>query len=575
MKRQKNIRKLSIKWQILIPASFAISILCILISVSTYRNMEKGMVGMGVHIATMAAQFSLDAVDGDVLRNLQVGCDDTMEYRDIQKSLSEIQDKYNIAYLYTLYTDGTTVYYGIDADNTENHSVYGEICEIPYENLEDTFHGNSCIMDYIDKTEYGDLISVYLPIYDSDGIVVGIIGSDYNAAGVSEWLDINTKNLCLVSLGGLVITIIILHLIVNKILRGLNKVNQKLDELVNNEGDLTQKIEIKTGDELELIATNVNKLLEYIRIIMLQINKNSVDLKQSSKKMVEDLENVNDTVTNISSLMEQMSAAMEETSASLNQVNESIATVSSSVEMISGNADVGSESMSEVMEKAEKIYIHAVEEQKEAEELAQTIIKDMNDKIERSRDVEKINSLTKNILDISSQTNLLALNASIEAARAGEAGRGFSVVAEEIRKLAETSAENAGKIQTVSKEVIVAVNDLGKAAEDLLKFIEEKAMAGYVKLLSTSENYRDDVGEINQIMVTFAEESIDIRESMDNIKEAINAINIAVEESTKGITDVAEDAVNLANNVTNIDNESNLNFAIADNLNYEVNKFKV
>ena len=124
----------------------------------------------------------------------------------------------------------------------------------------------------------------------------------------------------------------------------------------------------------------------------------------------------------------------------------------------------------------------------------------VNEKIEKSKAVEEISVLTDNIIGITEQTNLLSLNASIEAARAGEAGRGFAVVADEIGKLAANSAETAGKIQKVSVKVIEAVNELTQKAETMLHFMDETAMEGYEKLLETSQNYRNDIADLNRRM---------------------------------------------------------------------------
>ena len=199
----------------------------------------------------------------------------------------------------------------------------------------------------------------------------------------------------------------------------------------------------------------------------------------------------------------------------------------------------------------------------------------VNQKIEQSKAVEQISQLTAEIISITDQTNLLALNASIEAARAGEAGIGFAVVADEIGKLATDSAEAAGEISRVSAVVINAVDELAKEAEEMLTFMEETAMGGYEKLLETSKEYRSNVGEMNSMMQNFAEQSQQLRENVDNIKEAIEAVNIAVEESTRGVTNVAETSVNLTSSVSDIESEAGTNMEIADQLNTEVNKFKI
>lgn len=114
-------------------------------------------------------------------------------------------------------------------------------------------------------TDMAMSFSVYMPIKNSDGAIVGVLGYDYNASGVVEKLGAITKQIILIAVICLVAALLILSIIVGRIMRSLRRVDQKIYDLVHNEGDLTQKLEINTGDELELIANNVNALLEHIR----------------------------------------------------------------------------------------------------------------------------------------------------------------------------------------------------------------------------------------------------------------------------------------------------------------------
>lgn len=490
-------------------------------------------------------------------------------------SLRNVQQKYNIEYLYLLYTDGNKVYYMMDTDTSELQAHYGQEFEKSYEQLAAAFGGEEIAQEYIDRTEYGNLISVYRPITNSSGEVVAVIGSDFNANNIISKLNECTRNVIVVAIICLIISVALMGITVESICKNLRTVNQKVYDLVHSEGDLTQKLNIHTGDELELIAENINKLLEHIRGIMFNISNNSVQLTDSSKKVVGNLSSAEMNVTDVSATMEEMSAAMEETSASLNQVNSSIISVYDAVESIFQSADEGKSAADEVMTKAADIYEKAVSEQEHARELAQEMANAVNEKIEKSKAVEEITTLTTNIISITEQTNLLSLNASIEAARAGEAGRGFAVVADEIGKLAANSAETAAQIQRVSVEVVDAVNDLAKKAEEMLTFMDETAMAGYEKLLETSGSYRSDVGDMNQMMVRFANESEQIRDSIDQIKEAVSAVSIAVEESAQGVTNVTEMSVDLTTSMGDIGNEASSNMDIANQLNAEVGKFKL
>lgn len=561
--------------KILIPVNLLLLVVCLILGISSYRRIADGMVEMGVEEADMAATVALEAIDGDLAKNVKEGSEGSENYQSLLTIMRDIQQKCGIAFLYTLYTDGKQVYYGVDTDDTENQNAAGAGFEVSYQELADVFQGEEYVQDYIDSTEDGDLVSVYKPIQDSEGKIVGILGCDYDASPVVARLHSTLQQVIWTTVICLVVSLVLLNVIVNRIIRKLRMVEGKLYDLVHNKGDLTQKLDITTGDELELIANNVNELLEHIRSIMLHIANNSTQLTGSSKDMVENLSGAEMNITDVSSTMEEMSAAMEETSASLTQITESVGEIYQATERISSQANVGRDSSSQIMEKAAQIYSEVKAAQQRAKELAQDMASAVNEKIEQSRKVEEINALTENILSITDQTNLLALNASIEAARAGEAGKGFAVVAGEIGKLATDSAGAATQIQEVSDQVIDTVNELAEKAEEMLQFMNETAMQGYEQLLETSADYRNDVGSMNEMMQEFAEKSGQLKNNIDAIKETIDAVNIAVEESTQGIVNVTDVSINLTAQVGNIGGEANANMDIANQLNTEVNKFKL
>lgn len=572
---KQKTRKAGVRVKILLPSSLLIIAICLVMGVSIFIHMEESMVKLGLEQADMAAALAVKQLDGDMVALIGKGSEGKEEYQKLLAQMRELREDCGVAFMYTLYTDGKQVYYGVDTDDTSGQSSPGEVFEVSYEELRDVFQGKEYVQDYIDHTQDGDLVSVYQPVLDSSGTVAAVLGCDYDAAHVVSAL--NEARRWVIGLGVicLVFSIICLNIIVGRIMRSLRVVDKKIYELVHNKGDLTQKLEIRSGDEMELIAENVNALLEFIRQIMLNISNNSQNLAKSSEHVVKNLFAAEGNITDISATMEQMSAAMEETSSSLGHVHAAIEEIYNTIEGISQRADREKDSSKKIHEKAKEVYEAAVISRKNAKEQAEQMISSVNGKIEKSRAVEEIGRLTANIISITGQTNLLALNASIEAARAGEAGKGFAVVADEIGKLATDSAKAAGEIQTVSKNVTDAVNDLSREAEHMLKFMEEVAMGGYEKLLETSGNYQRDVESMTDTMRKFAAESRQLRENIDSIKETASMLNEVVEDNAKGVVNVAERSTELTVSMRDISAQADANMAVSGQLNEEVAKFKL
>lgn len=566
-------RRLTIRAKILIPSIIIVVLVCGLMGYNSYTRFEKSMVRMGVEEADMAATIVADSLDAKLVYKVTVGSEGTQVYQNLQGDLRKKQKACGIAFLYTLYTDGKKVYYGVDSD--EDAAKVGDEFADSYAELEPVFGGKEYIQDYIDHTEDGDLITVYKPIEDNAGKVVAILGCDYDASSITA--ELQKAVVQTLQIGGicLILAILILTIIVSRITKGLMQVNAKIYDLVHNEGDLTQKLDVRSGDELELIAGNVNELLAYIRKIMIGISSGSMRLMSSSRKMVDHLSSADESITDVSATMQEMSAAMEETTSSLNQITEAIDEIYSSVERIAGSADAGKVSSQEMESRASGANDAAAEGEKKANIETEKMAASLKEKIAKSKSVEQIEILTSNIIEITEQTNLLALNASIEAARAGEAGRGFAVVADEIGKLAGNSADAAAKIRQVSAEVIQAVDELAEGSQQMIEFVRNSTEEGFGGLVATSENYATDANAMRAMMEQFAQTAEELRSTMDGIRESISAVNIAVEESAKGIAGVSESSVQLTGNVNDIQSEASDNNGIAEDLATEVGKFKL
>lgn len=563
-----------IKTKIIVPSTIILICVCVCMAFIFKYQMEKDMISTGGQVAEYIANRAISAIDGNLVEKIPENGEGSAPYNAVRNAIAPVIEGAPVDDMYILYSDGENVYYMLNMKD-ENPVALNADYSKDYNDLKEVFGGETLYADKILKTDRTAIITVYVPIYDRTGEQVGILGCDYKADSVVSAVDQTMKSVIINGIICVVLSFLLFQIIISRITKNLSDVDQCICNIVNSHGDLTRVIEVHTKDEVETIARHVNELLGYIRNIMLNISNNSMNLNDSSENVVANLRGAQESVLEVSATMEEMNATMENTVVSINQIKESVDEVDDFIVQINGQATDGGELSEEICQSAKMLQNKAVQEQQDARKQAQILSENVYAKIRESKEVEKIKNLTADIINITNQTNLLSLNASIEAARAGEAGRGFSVVATEIGKLAADSAVAAEQIQIVSAGVLNAVNELADEASRMLQFVDEVAMQGYSELVQTSEEYNADAAKLDDIMKSFERQSDRLRNNMNNIRQMMESINVSVEENARGVNRIAEISADITENVSDIGERAKDNKKIAVELGKEVEKFKL
>ena len=397
------------------------------------------------------------------------------------------------------------------------------------------------------------------------------------AVGVNSVQEI--QDLALVINVIIMIMVVIIFIVINRsVVTPVNKATKKVNEIIagieQGEGNLTERLEVKSQDEIGQLSSGINRFLDQLQGIMVKLRSGSEGMNLQVNNIESSIVTSESNASDVSATMQQMSAGMEEISATLDTIASGSRNMLESVQGMKDLAKEGVNVTDEIKVKAEGIRQDAMDSKTNTIAMIDENKKTLEVAVENSRNVDKINELTNDILGIANQTNLLALNASIEAARAGEAGRGFAVVADEIRELAERSKNTANNIQDISVLVTEAVKDLASNADGMLEFIDGTVLADYDKLVDVANQYYADADQLDGMMDVIDDKSLELEQNIMNINEGIDGINTAVEESAQGVTMVADNASHLVEMLGSIRNDAQSNRAISDELSTEVSQFK-
>ena len=306
----------------------------------------------------------------------------------------------------------------------------------------------------------------------------------------------------------------------------------------------------KQKDEIGNMATKIHLMRKKLREMM-------GDLQQTQQVLEGNAEDLNHLMKQNSAYAEDNSAAtqnlaagMEETSANAAHIVESVGIMRESSDNIQRLAEDGEKNSGQIQERAGEMERISTESRHKTDQMYAVMKQKTDAAVEQAKSVQKINALTDNIKQISSQTNLLALNANIEAARAGEAGRGFAVVASEIGNLATQTLDTVSTIDEIVGEVNSSVSNMTECLTTIMEFLEQTVLGDYEHFAQVGEQYHADADTFQQIMQQTKEAVDALEQHIGEISSTVSEINSMVEQSTDGISGIAEKSGSTQNLVT-------------------------
>ncbi|SHR23292.1 cyclase [Mycobacteroides abscessus subsp. abscessus] len=501
------------------------------ISFQTSKNVITSSLG---DQALSITENAVKVIDLDQYGEISIDSGETDYYFELRDRLNEIRETNGLVYLYTMgrqeKNEEFEYYYMVDGmlqDASALGDVEGGVDDYPL--LVKAFEtGESQVGELTYSEEYGALVSAYIPIKSDSGELIGILGADLDASLVYSSLEASKIKLVWMTVGIVLLSILLISIATVSLVNPLKHLAQKV-ELVGK-GDLTVTIESNRKDEIGSLTASFNHMLQELKRMIGVINESSVTMSGTTSQLLVSANETKEASNEISVIMEQMASQVDTQYKSLDDSANIIEEVSESINDIAVNSSV----VTELSAKTQGEIEVGNQKVNDLVEQMNTISRSVNESSAsimalqaHSKDIE---SIVEIIQGIASQTNLLALNAAIEAARAGEAGKGFAVVADEVRKLAEQSESSTINIRNIIEKIN---SDTNITAENM-KIVLDDVKEGIHSVGETGMVFKNILGAIQEVNVKIQE--------VTATSEEMSAATEEITASAKETATIAEQA---------------------------------